>query len=122
MDISSTIMASAFKGSISSLEKNSLPARNSSRADTHTPFKGWAGAGLAGQILAGSHFSAFDQTQAWLAGPESLPGRDISKERARALERLVGESVWDCELGGLNTWSVCVLRVKVGGAQRRGGG
>ena len=78
---------------IPALEKNSLPARNSSRADTHTPFKGGAGAGLAG-----SHFSAFDQTQAWLAGPESLPGRDISKERARALERLVGESVWDCNL------------------------
>lgn len=71
------------------LGKNSLPARNSS------PFRGWAGAGLAGQILAGSHFSSFDQTQAWFAGPESLPGRDI---RARALERLVGESVWDCDL------------------------
>lgn len=80
------------------LGKNSLPARNSSRADTHTPFRGWAGAGLAGQILAGSHFSAFDQTQALVLGPESLPGRDISKERARALERLVGESVRDCDL------------------------
>lgn len=80
------------------LGKNSLPTQASSGTGAQTPFRGQACTGLAGQILAGSHLSAFDQTQAWPGGPESLPGRDISVERARTQERLLGESVWDCDV------------------------
>ena len=80
------------------LGKNSLPAQDSSGSGTQTPFRRQACVDLAGQILAGSHLSAFDQTQAWPGGPESLPGRSISVERARTQERLLGGSVWDCDV------------------------
>lgn len=74
----------------------------------HIPFQ----LGLAGQILAGSYLSTSDWAQTWPEDPGSLPGGDISVERAGAQERSTSESVWDChvhkELGVLNRWVVCV--------------